>query len=233
MPPGLDGFPDRSLPTSRPHSPQVPAMTKPHGRSQHPVRARPWVLALALAASATASSCSTLQQLVALRRVEFHLDGATDVHLAGVSVSDTESYTDLTLVDAARLANAIAAQEVPLDLRLSLSGENPADNPAEARLVRMAWTLFLDDRETVSGVLTDPVVFPPGTRQPFGVQVSLNLVEFFEGNLHQLVDLALGVAGRGGDGTEVALRVTPTVDTALGPIRYPEPITLLRTRVGG
>ncbi|NNM33114.1 MAG: hypothetical protein HKO53_08610 [Gemmatimonadetes bacterium] len=182
--------------------------------------------------SLTTSSCSTLQQLVALRHVDFSLDGVAEARLVGIDLVRTGSYSDLTLVDVGRVANALATRDLPLDLRLALSGENPPDNPAEARLVRMDWTLLLDGRETVSGVVDDPVAFPPGTRSDFHVDVNLDLGEFFDGTVRELLDLAIAVAGGEGDGTEVALRVLPTVDTALGPIRYPEPITLVRTEVG-
>ena len=33
--------------------------------------------------------------------------------------------------------------------------------------------------------------------------------------------------------TRIALRATPTIDTALGPIRYPQPITIVSRQVGG
>ncbi len=193
---------------------------------------RSWLAAVALAASVVTGSCTTFQQIVALRQVEFRLDGVTDVRLAGIHLSRAVSH-DLTLVDVSRVASAMSSGDLPLDLRLVLSGENPADNPTEARLVRMDWTLLLDDTETVSGVLDEPVSFPPGDRRPFSLGVSLNLVDFVDGNVRELVDLAQAVAGQGGDGTEVAVRVTPTVDTPLGPIRYSETITLVRTQVGG
>ena len=204
-------------------------MTNPvHG----PPRPRLRFAAVLLAASAVAGSCTTLQQIVALRQVEFSLDGVTDVRLAGVPLSRAATQ-DLTLVDVSRVASAMSSGNLPLDLRLRLSGENPADNPTEARLVRMDWTLLLDDTETVSGVLEEPVSFPPGDRRPFSLGVSLNLVEFVDGNVRELVDLAQAVAGQRGDGTEVALRVTPTVDTPLGPIRYSETITLVRPQIAG
>jgi hypothetical protein len=96
----------------------------------------------------------------------------------------------------------------------------------------MDWTLFLQDRETLSGVFADETLLPPG--QPTGVPISmsLNLIEFFEGSTQDLVELALSVAGQGGAPKEVTLRATPVVDTALGPIRYPQPITIVSAEVG-
>ncbi|MEX2465685.1 MAG: hypothetical protein WD995_02170, partial [Gemmatimonadota bacterium] len=60
----------------------------------------------------------------------------------------------------------------------------------------------------------------------------LNLVEFFDGSARELAELAMALAGVGGESAEVAIRASPVVQTALGPIRYPRPITLIRTSVG-
>jgi hypothetical protein len=64
------------------------------------------------------------------------------------------------------------------------------------------------------------------------LDVSLNLVEFFQGSARDLVELALSLSGQGGAPKEVALRATPVVDTPLGPMRYPRPITIVSREVG-
>ena len=190
-------------------------------------------LALVLPGLLLVSGCATLQQLTALRQVDFGLEGVSGVRLAGVDLAHVSSFRDLSFADGAALVRAVSNGRLPMDLRLELTGENPADNPTEARMVRMDWTLMLEGRETVSGVFTDEVVMPPGTRRPIPLDVSLDLVEFFEGSAEDLVELALAFAGQGGESKEVAVRAMPTVDTALGPIRYPGPITIVKTRLGG
>lgn len=177
------------------------------------------------------SGCTTLQQLAALRQVDFRLEGVSGVRLAGVELASVDRYTDLSLSEVASVVQAVSQRSLPLDLRLDVTGENPADNATDARLLRMDWTLLLDRRETVSGVVSDAVLLPPGSRRPIPVTVSMDLMTFFDGSARELVDLALAIAGRG-DGVEVALRAMPTVDTALGPIRYPDPITIARVDAG-
>ena len=58
------------------------------------------------------------------------------------------------------------------------------------------------------------------------------ITDFFEGSAKDLVELALNLAGQGGEPKEITLRGTPTVDTPIGPIRYPQPITIASQRVG-
>lgn len=178
------------------------------------------------------SGCATLQQFGALRNVDFDLSGVSDVRMAGIDVSRVRSFTDLSLADAAALATAVANRDLPLDLQLDVVAVNPADNYADARLVEMAWTLFLEDRETVSGIVDREVVLPRGQPTDVPVRVGLNLVEFYEGNARDLFELASSLAGVGGQPKEVMVEVLPTVQTSLGPIRYPEPLRLRRT-VGG
>lgn len=188
---------------------------------------------LTLAATALLlGGCATLQQLVALRDVDFAVDRVTNVRLAGVDLTGVRSYRDLGVTDVGRLTLAASQGELPLDFRLHLTATNPADNSADARLVRMDWTLLLQGRETISGVFADETLLPRGQPTDVPITMSLDVVDFFEGSAQDLVDLVLSATGQGGSPKEVTLRATPSVETALGPIRYPQPITIVSREIG-
>lgn len=178
------------------------------------------------------SGCATLQQVLALRNVTFTVDRVSDLRLAGVDLGRVTSFADLGFADAARLTRALAQRDLQLDFQLHLLAENPADNTVDARLVRLDWTLLLQGRETLSGVFAEETLLRPGQPTDVPITISLNLIEFFEGSARDLVELALSLAGQGGAPKEVTLRATPIVDTALGPIRYPRPITIVSREVG-
>jgi hypothetical protein len=180
----------------------------------------------------TLGGCATLQQIAALRDVDFSVDRISDLRLAGIELSGVRSYGELGVADAGRLALAVSQRELPMDFRLHLTAENPADNSVDARLVRMDWTLLLQGRETLSGVFAEETLLPRGQPTDVPITISLDLIDFFEGSARDLLDLALNLSGRGGAPTQVTLRATPTVDTALGPIRYPQPITIVSREVG-
>ncbi len=182
---------------------------------------------------ATLAGCATLQQIAALRDVDFSVDRVSDLRLAGVDVSGVRSYSDLGVADAGRLALAISQGSLPTEFQLHLTARNPADNSVDARLVSMDWTLLLQDKETLSGVFADETLLPRGQATDVPISISLDLVDFFQGNARDLVNLALSLTGQGGAPTDVALRATPTVETAIGPIRYPRPITIVSREVGG
>jgi hypothetical protein len=176
--------------------------------------------------------CQTLREIAALRLVDFAIDNVTDARLAGVQIERLRSYEDLSTTDIFQLGRAVASQELPFRFSLNIAARNPDENQVQARLVKMDWTLFLEDRETISGILDQNLVFPPGQTTTFPVTIEVDLVDFFDRNLRDLVELALSVSGQGGEPKNVSLRAIPTIDTPLGEMEYPRPITIVSRDLG-
>ena len=187
-----------------------------------------WVVLVALGGV----GCQTLREIAALRDVDFALDRVSDAHLAGVRIEQIRNYEDLGPADVLRLTAAVANNNLPLEFELHLMAENPPENQVDARLVQMDWTLLLDDKETISGVFDDTVVLRPGQPADISIPIRLDLVDFFNDGARDLIELALAVGGQGGEPRRVTLQATPTIDTAIGPIRYPNPITIVSREVG-
>jgi len=187
----------------------------------------------ALIMLAGAAGCATLQQIAALRQVAFSLAGTRTARLAGVDLSRIRSYRDLSAMDIGRIGLAVARKDLPFEFQLDVRGENPAGNNVTATMVRLAWSLFLNDKETISGTLDTTLAFPPGQPTTFPMRMRLNLYEFFDGPGESLVDLAASLAGLSADSTRISLRGVPTIDTPLGRISYPTPVTIVSRTVGG
>jgi len=179
------------------------------------------------------SGCQTLREFTALQRVDFALDQVRNIRLAGVQLDGIRSVTDVSALDLARIGAAVAGGDLPLEMDIVVDALNPADNPTQARLVRMDWTLLLENRETVSGSIANAVALEPGVPTAIPISVGLDLVDFFQGSSRDLVELVLSLTGEGGASKNVSLRAMPTIDTALGPIQYPRPITVVSKTVGG
>jgi hypothetical protein len=179
------------------------------------------------------AACASVRGLLALRQVAFEVDRVVDVRLAGVSLDHIRSLSDVGVLDGARIAAAVASRQVPLVFDVHVLGRNPVENHTTARLVRMQWILDLNGRETVSGTVDTAYTFAPGEVTDVRVPVSLDLWQFFQGSASDALNLAVGLAGLGGQHTEVALRAVPTIETPLGPIQYPGSITIVRRAVGG
>jgi hypothetical protein len=175
---------------------------------------------------ASLSGCATLRDVAALRQVDFRFDRVSDARVAGVSLARIHSYDDLTALELGRLGLAIASKDVPLDIIVHVEGRNPETNRVTARLVAMDWAYLVDDRETLSGRLDRAYSFPPGEPQDVPLTVTFNLVRFFGGDGRDLLETALALSGQRASTKRVTLRLAPTVDTPVGPIRYAVPLVL-------
>src|SRR6185369_8129279 len=112
--------------------------------------------ALVLALAGT-GGCAAASQLAALQQVEFRFDHIGSPMLAGVPLERTHSYSDFTTSELTKLAESVTSGLLPMELTVHVTGRNPESNSVTARLVAMDWVYLVDDRETVSGRLTDPV----------------------------------------------------------------------------
>lgn len=189
------------------------------------------VRACVLIALVGTTGCQTLREVSNLRKVDFSIDRVSSPTLAGVNLRDVRSYSDLGARDMLRLSSAIADGTMPLSFTLHLNARNPASNDVNARLTKMDWTLLLQDRETISGTFNRETVLRPGEPTDVPIDLRLNLVEFFDDNLRDVVNLALSLRGEQA-ATNVKMQVRPTVRTALGPIAYPGTITVVNQDVG-
>ena len=192
-------------------------------------RRGPSLLLLAVLSALTlggVAGCAGLREAIALHQVEFRYDRISDPAVAGLPLSRVMRYEDLSVVDVGRLALAIAAKDVPLDITVHLEGKNPATNNTAARLMRLDWTYLVDDRSIISGQMDKAIVFPAGETSDVPVRVRFNLIEFFGSDGKVLFDTAVVLSGQRTTTKRVAIRLMPTIDTSLGPIRYPVPITI-------
>jgi hypothetical protein len=190
-----------------------------------PRRRYPFLPLLLLAlAGCSQLSCATLQEIAALRDVDFDLAGTDRAYLAGISLDGLRSNRDLDTGSLLRLADAVRRRSVPLDFVLHVAAHNPAENQVTARLVSLDWRLLLRGRETVSGHLREDRRLPPGGTVDVPVRIELDLWRFFEDDAQSLLDIALDAVA--GDLAGIELLARPTVDTPLGPITYPNEIRI-------
>ena len=189
------------------------------------------LLAAALSLTLAIGGCTTLGEIAALRLVDFALGGTSQGRLAGIDLSSIRGYEDLRSTDALRILDALRQRRLPLEFTLHVDAENPASNRVAARLVKLEWTLLLEDRETVSGILDREFVLPPGQIVDIPLRIDLDLLRFYDDNARDLVELAANLAGRGGDAKNVKLTAWPTIATPIGPLEMGA-ITIVSRQVG-
>jgi hypothetical protein len=192
----------------------------------------PRILYMCLSLLPLISGCATLQQLAALRQVQFQLNGIDSIRLAGVAIGSQSHLGDFSTLDAARLSAAFLDGKLPLSLQALVGAENPASNGTSARFLSMDWTLRLQGEDTVSGRVDRELLLEPGKPAVIPVQVELDLVRFFEQSLPELVQLVGGLSGVSSEPTLVELMVLPTIETSLGPMAFPQPVRVVRATSG-
>ena len=189
------------------------------------------IAALAATGALLVAGCATLQEIASLRQVDFSIAGTSDGRLAGVPLDRVRSYQDLRVTDLAVVLAALRQRRLPLAFTLHVDARNPDANQVAARLLRLDWTLWLDERETVRGRLDREFVLPPGRSVDVPLEVELDLARFFADDARELVDLAAAVAGRGGT-SRLKLTARPTISTPLGDLTYPNDITIVSRDLG-
>jgi hypothetical protein len=172
--------------------------------------------------------CATLQEIAALRSVAFSFDHVGEVRIAGIAIGSGASFSNIGVADGARLGAAIVSRQVPLEFVAHVRAKNPAENHVAARMVNLDWKLFVEDRETVGGTIADAISIAPGQSADVPVAVRFDLLELVNGGARDLFDTALAIGGYGAVAKELRLELVPTIDTSLGPIRYPAPVVLRR-----
>lgn len=183
-------------------------------------------LSLLAATAWLAPGCAALQEFAALRSVTFAFDRVSDVRVAGVAIGANARWSSLSVADVARIGAAVATRDVPLELIAHVGATNPAGNSVAARMLDLDWTLFVEDRRVLAGQLGSPVTIAPGRTADVPVAVRFDLMTLGSGGARDLFDLALAVAGQGSVAKEMRLDLVPTIETSLGPMRYPAPVVV-------
>ena len=187
------------------------------------------ILVLSVCSILASAGCTTLRETAALNDVKFSFDRVTNVRVAGVTVDGKDSYTDVGVTDVAKLTAAVLGQNVPTNLVVHVKAENPSSNSVTARMIQLGWTFFVEDRKVLDGKLDSTYAFAPGQPVDVRVPITFDAYDLYEHNAEDLFELGLALADVGGYEKEVRLDLVPTVNTDLGPITYPSPITVKRT----
>jgi hypothetical protein len=166
--------------------------------------------------------------MVNLSRLKFKLGSVNNFTVSGINISNKNSLQDFNALELLNLTQVIATGKLPASFTLNVEAKNPNDGTGgypqtNATLKKFPWRLEIDNIETISGNIGNPVSVP-GTGEITNIPLTMNidLIEFF-GNkgLDNLMNLALTLGGEQGSSSKLSLYATPTVSSPLGDIKYP------------
>jgi hypothetical protein len=190
------------------------------------------VLFLALVLSGV--QCSVYQTITNMSRLQFKVGAVSGFQIVGVSVSDKSKLNDFSAIDLLKLTSSFTGGSLPASFVLNVEAKNPNDgtggyNITDATLQNFKWRLFLDDKETISGDLDQPVTVPgTGEVTDIPLRINIDLLKFFKDkSYNDLVNLALALGGSKGSSSKITLYATPTVSSPFGNITYPGELKLV------
>ncbi len=181
--------------------------------------------------------CSVYQTLTNLSRLQFKVGDVNGFQISGIPISGKSKLSDFNPLDLVKLTSDFANGSLPATFVLNVDAKNPNDGTggykkSDATLQNFKWRLFLDDKETISGDLAQPLVVP-GTGEVTTIPLTINvdLMKFFKDKGYEsIVNLALALGGSKGSSSKVTLFATPTVSSPFGNITYPGELKLVDTQ---
>lgn len=181
------------------------------------------------------NSCAQLNSLMGLTRVQFKLQDAVNVNLAGINMTGKKSMSDISVMDGLNLGKAFATGKFPLTFTLNVAAKNPNQKDPKSgisntfSLQDFPWRLLIDSKETITGGIANPVSLPDGgTTTIIPLQVSVDLKQFFGNKGYEdMANLAMAIAGQGT--SRLQLNAKPTISTPIGNMTYPKELNIVST----
>jgi hypothetical protein len=181
--------------------------------------------------------CSVYESFTNLSRLQFKVGDVNGFQINGVSISNKSKLSDFNTLDLLNLSSSFAQGTLPATFILNVEAKNPNDGTggykkSDATLQNFKWRLFLDDKETVSGDIEQPVTIPgTGDVSRIPIRVNLDLIKFFKDKGYEsIINLALALGGNKGSSSKISLYATPTVSSPFGNITYPGELKLVDTQ---
>ena len=182
------------------------------------------LLILSISFATLLTSCDVLNQvsqMANLTKCNFRLESVQQLNLAGINVQNIKKMSDLNMLDAAKLAKAVASQQFPLDFTLNVEARNP--NPSTAGMTRIDWILMIDDVEMTRGILDKQVTIPANNGMAsIPMQMHIDLKQALSGkSADAILNFGMNLAGSGNKPTRFTLQMKPTITVNGFPITYP------------
>ena len=190
------------------------------------------------------TSCASIRDitnsLASLQKMQFKIAGITGMKLAGVDVARIASPSSLSISDALSLTQAFTRKSLPASFTLNVDAKNPNTGVSGSKSVPLTlndlqWRLLIDDKPTINGGLGNPVDVPgSGMTTKLPLAMNIDLYTFFvDKGYDGIINLALALGGQKGSTARVKLDAMPTVGTPLGPLTYPNRISIVDTEFRG
>lgn len=181
--------------------------------------------------------CSVYETMTNLSRLQFKVGNVNEFQINGIHISGKSKISDFNPLDLLKLSSSFGQGTLPASFVLNINAKNPNDGTggykkSDATIQNFKWRLFLDDKETVSGDIDQPVVVPgTGEVTTIPLRINIDLLKFFKDKGYEsVINLALALGGNQGSSSKISLYATPTISSPFGNITYPGELKLVDTQ---
>ncbi len=177
------------------------------------------------------SSCSVYDSIMNFSKLKFKLGSINNFKVGNIAVSNKSKLSDFGAMDIVNLTSKVISGKFLVTFTVNVLAQNPngSSSMSAISLEKFPWTLYINNKKTISGNITNPISVPAVKEATvIPLEMSLNLMEFFEGDgLNNLINLALSLGGKKGSEANIKLVAEPILGTPLGNLSYPTPLTIL------
>ena len=180
------------------------------------------------------AACGVFNSLGEFSKLKFRISSADKVKLGGIDINNKIDFEDLADEEIAKLYRFVYDESVPVTFDLFVTAVNPNTGrenipPADISLKSFPYKLFVDERETISGNIKEPVLISSSENEKeFMISIAVDLWDFYKGNnFNNTINPVLKFGGNEGIISHVKLVAKPVIETPAGEYEYPEEITVV------
>ncbi|MCB0743981.1 MAG: hypothetical protein KDC67_08765 [Ignavibacteriae bacterium] len=180
------------------------------------------------------TSCGVYNSLMNLSKLKFKLGSVNNFQVGSMLITNKSKLSDFAATDLLKLTSQVISGKFPVTFTVNVLAQNPNTSSgsgeiADISLQAFPWTLYINDKKTISGNISSPVSVPAVegvTTIP--LQMQLDLLDYFQGDgLNELVNLALKLGGQKGSPSNIKIVAEPVLGTPIGNMSYPSPLTIV------
>lgn len=187
------------------------------------------------------TSCGSIREmtnaLMSMKDMQYKISSVGGMKISGIDVSGLNSISDVDPKQAVRLLEAYHSKNIKATFTVYLEAKNPNDGmaantkPLDLTLKELPWTLLIDDRTVVSGIVNKEIPLAGGAvSQAIPIEVVMDVSKvLFENGYDEIMKTMLDIGGPNGSPARLKIKARPTVSSPYGIIKSPSEITILST----
>lgn len=181
------------------------------------------------------SSCGVYNSLMNLSKLKFKLGSVNNFRVGNITIDNKSKLSDFGALDILKLTSDVVSGKFPVSFTVNVLAQNPnsasssGSNISDMTLESFPWTLYINDKQTISGNISNPMKVPAiENTTVIPLEMNLDLLSFFnDDGLNNLINLALSLGGKDGSTAKLRIVAEPVLGTSLGNLKYPSPITII------